>query len=280
LISALSASQKESSDAKSHLDRARDRIEDLQLKLERARHPEQFDEKEREANEKKTKAEQKKTEKAERAAQLKKKEKLSDVLLEHGAKFLAMKTAEKTADKGSAEQKAATLKAARSGGHAGAVGPLKKVVRAAAVAAVKKSRVEAKKQKKSKHEIAKLTKAAAKTAVEKLLQQQDDLVEKAAQKWTKAALKKFPPTVFLAEHDDKPNKFVAPPSIHLSLTGDDNAADQVQQLKESSIRHAASGHDAKEAKETTKSPKPEAAAQVAKAAATAKQAAGKVVPEA
>merc|ERR1712227_696582 len=103
-----------------------------------------------------------------RAARLKQKAKMSDVLMEHGSEYLAMKTAKALSDKDGATQEAAVLKAARKGARAGAVGPLKKVVRAAAVAAVKKSRAEAKKQKKSKHEIAKLTKAAAKTAVEKL----------------------------------------------------------------------------------------------------------------
>jgi len=218
--------------------------------------------------------------------------------MEHGAKFLAMKAAKKLSDKGSVIQKEGVLEAARIGGRAGAVVPLKKVVRATAVAAVKKARAEAKKAKKSKKEIAKATQAAAQAAVEAELKEQDGLIEKAAQKWYKAAIKEHPPSVFLAEDDDKPNNFKAPPSIHLSLEGDDDdAQDQVQQMEEASAKDAhneisnsmkAQGpqrpmQNAKPTKvekpQAEKVEKPEAAAKVAKAAAAAKQAAGKVVPE-
>merc|ERR1711998_12765 len=286
LIAAVRASQQETSETKTSLESATAKINDLKKKLDDARHPERINEAARRAKEQHKKADAKKAEKAKRAEQLKKKEKLSDLLMEHGSNFLAMKTAKKMANKGSKKQKAATLESARSGGRAGAVGPLKKVVRAAAVAAVKKARAEAKKNKKSKSEIRKLTAEAAKTAVELLLKQQDELIEKTAQKSVKAALKKFPPSVFLAEHDDTPNNFVAPPSIHLSLEGvDDDAVNQVEKLQEDSAKNAGTKtNPSKEAKQTkeakpSKEVKPEAAAQVAKAAAAAKQAAGKVVPE-
>merc|ERR1719506_2975127 len=103
-------------------------------------------------------------------AKLAKKEKLSDILMDHGAKYLSMKAAKEHKDEHSDKQMKKVLEAARKGGRAGAVKPLKKVVRAAAVAAVKKSRAEAKKNgKHNKDEIRKLSVAAAKTAVKALL---------------------------------------------------------------------------------------------------------------
>merc|ERR1712097_112260 len=101
-----------------------------------------------------------------------------------------------------------------------------------------------------------MSKVAARAAVKKLLDEQEELVEKAVDKWAKAAMKKFPPTILLAEHSDKPNNFAAPPMIHLSL--DDSAAgDQVKQLEE----------DTKKQKQQQ---------EVATAASAAKQAAGKI----
>ena len=64
------------------------------------------------------KAEQKKEE-AKKAAKLNKKQKLSDVLMEHGAKYMALKAAKKTAGDGSIKQKQAVLLAAKKGARAG-----------------------------------------------------------------------------------------------------------------------------------------------------------------
>merc|ERR1712096_48916 len=93
------------------------------------------------------------------------------------------------------------MAAAMRGGKAGAVSPLKKVVRSAAVAAVKKAR--------------KISMAAAEKAVHKVLADQEKIVKKAAKKWTKTAIEKFPPTILLARRTNTPNHFTAPPTIHL-----------------------------------------------------------------
>ena len=109
----------------------------------------------------------------------------------------------------------------------GAVGPLKKVARAAAAKAVKNSRAEAKKKgttKKSK--LRKVTRAAARAAVAAILTAQDKKVEQVAQKWLKKAVAKFPPSVQLAD-DTKPNHFKAPPTAHLSLLQKHAEADVV-----------------------------------------------------
>merc|ERR1712093_816074 len=162
----------------------------------------------RKANEKDVKAKQKKKADAKKAKKMQKKEKLSDLIMENAAKFLAFKAAKKTANKGSVVQKKAILEAARKGGRAGAAGPLKKVVRADAIAAVKKARAAAKKAGKTgKHTIRKIALKAAKDAV-----------------------KKHPPSAFLAEDDDKPNHFTAPPGIHLSM--EDAAPAQVEPIKD------------------------------------------------
>merc|ERR1711934_1118768 len=184
----------------------------------------------RKANEKDVKAKQKKKADAKKAKKMKK-EKLSDLIMENAAKFLAFKAAKKTANKGSVVQKKAILEAARKGGRAGAAGPLKKVVRADAIAAVKKARAAAKKAGKTgKHTIRKIALKAAKDAVNKLIKEQDDLIEAAAQKFLKEAVKKHPPSAFLAEDDDKPNHFTAPPGIHLSM--EDAAPAQVEPIKD------------------------------------------------
>merc|ERR1712036_9451 len=154
-------------------------------------------------------------------AKLAKKEKLSDILMDHGAKFMAMKAAKEHKDEHSDKQKRAVLAAAKKGGRAGAVVPLKKVARAAAVAAVKKTRADLKKSKKhtSKHKVRKLCLEAAKDAVRKVLKEQDALIEKAAKKWATVAIQKYPPAIVVSSHPDKPNHFTAPPMIHLSLGG-------------------------------------------------------------
>merc|ERR1711939_507579 len=307
LMQALTKSRNTVKAANDKLDAAHDRIRQLQKSLEDATSEEVFSEKAREKHERKQKDDEKKAEKAKREAKLKKKEKLSDVLMDHGAEFLSMIAAKKLKNKDAERQRTAVLEAARTGARAGAVGPLKKVARAAAVTAVKKARKEAKKAGKSKDEIRTITTAAAKKAVEKLLAEQDELIEKVAQKWTKAAQKKVPAAVVLAEDDGTPNNFVAPPSIHLSLTDDTGAAKEVEKLKQASATHkkqedkpaptvhiSLTDDDAKEdtfeeeakaapekvAKTVTKKvAKATTAAKVAKAATAAKQAAGKIVPE-
>merc|ERR1712054_11175 len=147
-------------------------------------------------------------------AALKKK---SDILMDHGAKFLAFKAAKKTQSAGSVKQEKAVMLAATKGGRAGAVGPLRKVIHSAAVAAVKKARAAAKGKDYSKRKMRKISVAAAKKAVNLMLKEQDALIAKAAKKWADAAIKKFPPTVHLAK-SNKPNKFTAPPPIHLLET--------------------------------------------------------------
>jgi len=311
LIHALTKSRNSVRKAEDKLDTAHERIKELKTQLEEATGEKTFSEKQREAHERKVKDDAKKAEQAKRAARLKQKAKMSDVLMEHGSEYLAMKTAKALSDKDGATQEAAVLKAARKGARAGAVGPLKKVVRAAAVAAVKKARKEALKKKiTGKSEIRKITSEAAKKAVNKILADQDKMVEKTAQKFLKAAQDKYPAALELAdEDDDTPNDFTAPPSIHLSLTDDDtNAAKEVEQLKEASStdekEEEKSAEPVKEAKtnapqkkeestpavatpssKATKSTKvvpvtkAHSATKVAKAATAAKQAAGKIVPE-
>merc|ERR1711907_62316 len=162
-------------------------------------------------------AKRKHKELAKKAALKKKTEKLSDILMDHGAKFLAFKAAKKTQSAGSVKQEKAVMLAATKGGRAGAVGPLRKVIHSAAVAAVKKARAAAKGKDYSKRKMRKISVAAAKKAVNLLLKEQDVLIAKAAKKWADAAIKKYPPTVHLAK-SNKPNKFTAPPTIHLLET--------------------------------------------------------------
>merc|ERR1712072_223656 len=83
-------------------------------------------------------------------------------------------------------------------------------------AAVKKARKAAKGKDYGKHKMRKISVDAAKAAVHKILKEQEALIEKAAKKWTDAAIKKFPPSVQLAKAG-KPNKFTAPPTIHLLM---------------------------------------------------------------
>merc|ERR1712070_928823 len=136
---------------------------------------------------------------------MKKKEKLSDILMDHGTKYHAFKAAKKYRKKGSDIQKKQVMKMAKRGGRAGSVAPLRKVARTMAV-------------------------QAAKAAVNKILAEQDVLIKKSVAKWTKAAIKKYPPRLLRAAPSDKPNHFTAPPSIHLSLGGTDEK--EVSQLKD------------------------------------------------
>merc|ERR1711871_303235 len=281
LVKALTESHGETDKAQAQLLQAKKKMRAMKRQISDFE-GKPFDEKKREQREKKEKTKEKRAEMAKRAATLKKKEKLSDLLMQHGANFLAMKVAKDTRGKGSIKQKAAVHKAAIKGARAGAAGPLRKVARATAIKAVKATRLEAKKNHiRDKKEIRKMTTKAAKAAVKKLLDEQEALVQKAVLKAVDESLKKYPPTVMLAEHNDKPNHFTAPPVIHLSL--DDNAAaNQVQQLKEDSQKHKTSKkkpevvHISLGADPTKKSKKRNT---VAKAASKAKKAAGKIVKE-
>merc|ERR1712022_49933 len=221
LISALTKTQKSQTTTHSELESARKQIRDLHAAMHSQTKAVHFSEKFREVREAAHKKAQKKKALAKKKAKLAKKEKLSDILMDHGAKFLAFKAAKEYKDEHSDKQKIKVLKAARKGGRAGAVGPIKKVARAAAVTAVKQTRLKMKKAGKhlGKHKLRKHCLEAAKKAVKTVLKEQDDLIEKAAQKWAKAAIKKSPPAIAVSEHPDKPNHFTAPPMIHLSLTG-------------------------------------------------------------
>jgi len=228
LEEAFKNTRHEAAESKKALDKAHDKITALTDELDAVTDNDEF-EHNRRTNERDMKAKAKKKEAKKETKQLKKVTKFSDMVMEHAAEFLAMAAAKKWANKGSKVQKLAVLEAARAGGRAGAVQPLKKVVRDAAIAAVKASR-KAQKAKgvSGKHKIRKVAVKAAHDAVNKILKEQDELVEKAAQKFYKAALKKYPPSVFLAEDDDKPNNFKAPPGIHLSLGGAPEAIPEKQ----------------------------------------------------
>jgi len=174
-------------------------------------------EKQRRAHEKANKAKAKALSLKKKQAKMNKKMKLSDILMEHGAKYLAFAAAKKHKSEGSTDQEKKVLEAAKKGGRAGAAGPLRKVVHNAAVTAVKAARNAAKKAGKhyNKHKMRKVSMAAAKAAVNKIFKEQDDLVEKVAKKWTDKAIAKYPPAILLAKHHNTPNKFTAPPTIHL-----------------------------------------------------------------
>merc|ERR1711907_420521 len=279
LVSALIKSQTKRASTRSKLESARKQILDLQAKLRKgnASNRPHMDEKTREANELKHKAEEKKKSEKKKEAKLAKKEKLSDILMEHGAKYMAFKMAKKYKHNKSDKQHAKVIAAARKGGRAGAVGPIRKVARAAAVAAVKKTRAAVKKAGKhiGKHKLRRMCVNAAKEAVKKLLKEQDDLVEKTAKKWTKLAIKKYPPLIMVSEHPDRPNHFVAPPMIHLSM--DAPPAPEVKPLKDAKKKKAKKA--VKKAKKVVKKAKKVAKKEVAKAAAKAKADAGKFVPE-
>jgi len=217
LVHALQDSRAETQASKKDAKAALDKVGSLKDELNALTDDDMY-EHNRKANEKDMKDKEKKKESQKKTKKLKKETKFSDAMMEHAAEYLSMKVAKKTADKGSTIQKAVTLEAARQAGRAGAVNVLKKVFRSAAVAAVKSARVAAKKAGKTeKHEIRKVSVQAAKDAVNKLLKEQDELVEGTAQKYYELAIKKYPPSAFLAEDDGKPNVFTAPPSIHLGF---------------------------------------------------------------
>jgi len=181
-------------------------------------------EKKRRAHEKGVKAQKKAEEMKKRAARMKKKEKLEDILMDHGAKYLAFIAAKQNQNTGSAEQHKAVMKAAIKGGRAGAVGPLRKVAHNVAVQAVKAARAAAKKAGKNykKHKMRRISMLAAKKAVKKMFAEQDALVVKVSKKWTEKAIAKYPPAIQLAKHHNKPNHFTAPPTIHLfQVLGED-----------------------------------------------------------
>merc|ERR1711959_641944 len=221
----------------------------------------------REVNEAKHKAIEKKKAAAKKKAKLAKKEKLSDILMDHGAKYLAFKAAKEHKDEHSDKQKKKVLAAARKGGRAGAVGPLRKVARAAAVAAVKKTRADLKKKHKhfNKHKMRHHCLNAAKKAVKAVLKEQDALIEKAAQRWAKVAIKKYPAAIAVSEHPNKPNVFTAPPMVHLSLTGGAPAAPK--EVKPIKKEHKAAKKAAKKPKKMAKKAHKKKAVKAAKKAA-------------
>merc|ERR1712054_110641 len=284
LISALMKTQKASLTARSELESARKQIRTLHTKMT-GRKVAKFSERNREVNEAKHKAQEKKAAAAKKKAKLAKKEKLSDILMDHGAKFLAFKAAKEYKDEHSDKQSKKVLAAARRGGRAGSVGPLRKVARAAAVAAVKKTRASLKKKGKhlSKHKLRHLCLNAAKTAVKAVLKEQDALIEKAAHKWLKLATKKYPAAILVSEHPNKPNVFKAPPMVHLSLNGAPPAAPkEVKPLKKAKkvVKKVKKVKKVvKMAKKVAKQAKKVTKAKIVKAAAKAKAKAGKVVPE-
>jgi hypothetical protein len=220
LVKALSQARSELTQTKGHLKSVSGTLDRIYAKRTR-------EENARKHQENKEKKAERAKEDAKKAAQLSKKMNLADVLMEHGAKFTAMKAAEKSQDDGNIKQNKAVLLAARKGARAGAVGPLKKIARAEAAKAVKAARAAAKKKGvHKKSEYRKITRTAAKKAVAALLQRQDKQVEKVAQKWLKQAVKKFPPSAQLAD-DTKPNHFTAPPTAHLSLMQLNDAVDSI-----------------------------------------------------
>merc|ERR1711881_703939 len=278
LVSALMKIQKASGRTRSELESARKQIRDLHNQIAKPK-PQHFDEKHREMRESSHKAAMKKKHDDKKRAKLAKKEKLSDILMDHGAKFMAMHAAKNHKDEHSDKQMKKVLAAAKKGGRAGAVGPLKKVARAAAVAAVKKTRAALKKSKKhtSKHKLRTACLEAAKTAVRNVLKEQDALIEKAAKKWAHVAIAKYPPAIVVSSPPEKPNHFTAPPMIHLSLGG---GLPPPAKKKAKKKAHKAVKKAAKKAIKAKKAPKKMAkkvAKKVAKAAAKVKKAAGKVV---
>merc|ERR1711939_243278 len=269
LVSALMKMQKSSGRTRSELESARKQIRDLHNELHGPRKIKHFDEKHREMRESQHKAMLKKKHDQKKKAKLAKKEKLSDILMDHGAKYLSMKAAKEHKDEHSDKQ-------------------MKKVLRAAAVAAVKKTRAQLKKSKKhhSKRKLRSLCLEAAKNALKKVLKEQDALIEKAAKKWAHVAIAKYPPAIVVSSHPEKPNHFTAPPMIHLTLGGGltppkkeakkavHKAKKAVKKAAKKAIKKAA-----KAPKKVKKVAKKVAKKVVAKAAAKAKKAAGKVVPE-
>merc|ERR1711907_462528 len=182
LVAQLSATQKEAALTRSQLAAANDRISAMEIALQQQHEGAAVTEKQRGVAERNKKAGEKKKEAKRRALRLKKKQKLEDVLMEHAASFVAMKTAKKFSRKDTETQKTAVMKATLKAARAGAVGPLRKVARAIVAAAVKKARKEDKKVGKK-------------------------------------AMAKYPAAMEL--ETDEPAKFTAPPSIHIGLLDDE-----------------------------------------------------------
>jgi len=237
LVQLLTKSRTASTSAEADLHKVKKQMKVIKAKLDAHRKQVAFSEKKREEHEVKEKNEEKQAALKRKMSKMKKKEKLSDILMDHGVKYHAFKAAKKYRKKGEDIQKKQVLKMAKRGGRAGSVAPLRKVARTLAVQAVKAKRAEMKKSKKhvSRHKIRKMCDNAAKTAVNKILSEQDALITKSVAKWTKAAIAKYPPRLLRAAPSDKPNKFTAPPSIHLSLGGSDEK--EVTQLKEHAKAH-------------------------------------------
>jgi hypothetical protein len=220
LIAQLSSTQKEAALTRSQLSTANNRITDLHARIQHQQEGAALNEKQRVAAEKHKKYQVKQEEAKKRAQKLKKKQKLEDVLMEHTARFVAMKTAKKFANKDAKTQKTHVMKAALDAARAGAVGPLRKVARAEVAAAVKKARKDSKAAgKDGKHYLHKMSMIAAKSVFKQIMKKQNDLVSKTVDKVTKEAFAKYPASFELAE-DDAPQHFTAPPSIHIGLLDD------------------------------------------------------------
>merc|ERR1712093_617361 len=154
LVSALQKAQSHNADISKQLMKEKKEVANLSYEEDE---PTDMEETKRKSSEKSKKAATKKAHAAKRAAKMKKTTKLSDILMDHGAKYLAFIAAKQNKNSGSVKQQKATI-----------------------------------------------------------LKEQEALIEKAAKKWTDAAIKKFPPSVQLAKAG-KPNKFTAPPTIHLLM---------------------------------------------------------------
>merc|ERR1712072_729098 len=116
LVSALMKIQKASGRTRSELESARKQIRDLHNQIAKPK-PQHFDEKHREMRESSHKAAMKKKHDDKKRAKLAKKEKLSDILMDHGAKFMAMHAAKNHKDEHSDKQMKKVLAAAKKGAH-------------------------------------------------------------------------------------------------------------------------------------------------------------------
>merc|ERR1711907_534335 len=220
LVAQLSATQKEAALTRSQLAAANDRISAMEIALQQQHEGAVLTEKQRVVAERNKKAGEKKKEAKRRALRLKKKQKLEDVLMEHAASFVAMKTAKKFSHKDTETQKTAVMKATLKAARAGAVGPLRKVARTVVAAAVKKARKEGiKAGKNDKHTLRKMSMIAAKAAFSKVMKRQNAQVTKTVDKVAKKAMAKYPAAMQL--ETDEPAKFTAPPSIHIGLLDDE-----------------------------------------------------------
>merc|ERR1712046_237294 len=213
LAAQLSATQKEAGLTRSQLAAANDRISAMEIALQQQHEGSVVTEKQRVVAERNKKAGEKKKEAKRRALRLKKKQKLEDVLMEHAASYVAMKTAKKFSRKDTETQKTAVMKATLKAARAGAVGPLRKVARTVVAAAGKKA------GKNDKHTLHKMSMIAAKAAFSKVMKRQNAQVTKTVDKVAKKAMAKYPAAMQL--ETDEPAKFTAPPSIHIGLLDDE-----------------------------------------------------------